>query len=177
MSFNNKYFQPSIRLAENIYSHAITKESWESIKRYISNSDDYLSRKEKMTKYYLGNKVYIVTNHSREWNIVFRNIHEYLGDYSMELVCGNTYKLNEKSFPILLEYDHTRQSVVHIIRNGVKGIEFRMSVLYEGLESHDDDWSSREPISYSFQVLTEKGTSKENLYELLMNIEPMIIFP
>uniref|UniRef100_A0A6C0J6J9 Uncharacterized protein n=1 Tax=viral metagenome TaxID=1070528 RepID=A0A6C0J6J9_9ZZZZ len=189
---NNKYIQPSLKLAENIIDNSIDSDIWLSFYKH------YFSKTKKhqpiiLTKYYEKEQVYTITsgkhNKTKVLEIAFRNNYQLYvplneqndmlpdpsQNSSIEYIGENLYPLSVSQFPIKYEYNHTRQSLVW--SKSFKGYKIELEALITGLSSYDDinkkllklsieDLIKHEMVfSYSFRIYFNKMAIRDDIHE------------
>lgn len=170
---NCRYIHPSVKLANNIISHAITSDQWYAIyNEYILQNHP---KKCLVTRYYDNNYILTETKgsyHEKNYQIIFRNHHHMIPEYELEYVGENNFSFDLNLFPVKHRYNHERQSITYTFTTG--NVKLEMELLIKGIESYDvrlpllnlpvkQLLNNEHVFSYSYKLYCLKGITADEI--------------
>ena len=179
---NNRFVQPTTPLGAHINSHAVPADEWLRLYRRMAHLDHSV---ELRTEYQSSSVRLRVTHdhpngaEKKVYDVSFNN-DRFLVRPGLEFVGENVYMVKPDAFPVQLEYNHERQSVVHVFRTGALRVE--LDGLLEGIATHaertrtqvmDDHYRlSEEAFSLSFRMYLEQNATADEVQRGLLLLEP-----
>ena len=185
---NSRYVQPTTALGKHINSHAVTADDWLRLYRHLQQGHGSFHHTVELRTVYQSSSVALLVTHQhpsgtmrKQYQVAFRNDHFGLGEGSgLEFVGENVFPVTGESFPVQLQYNHERQSVVHVFRGPALRIE--LDALLDNINTHAERTStqvmddiyrlSEEAFSLSFRMYIEQKATVEEVRRGIMHLQP-----